>query len=174
MPVLRILTRSHSEQPSAEGRPARVEAAAAESKGRPANPQKFLVRVGPSHIDGLGAFAEALIPARAKVGEIRGEFVSMAEARARAKAAERQTGRIFMIAISDKRAVDASESTDPLRYANHSCAPNLVLKVQQGRVAFYALRDIEPGEELSADYGETHHAGRLVCRCGASQCRGRL
>ena len=55
-----------------------------------------------------------------------------------------------MIAISDKRAVDASASTDPLRYANHSCAPNLVLKVQQGRVAFYAIHDIAAGEELTA------------------------
>jgi SET domain-containing protein len=114
------------------------------------------------------------IPAKAKIGEIRGEFVSMAEARARAKAAERSTGRIFMVAISDKRAVDATHSTDPLRYANHSCAPNMVLKMQQGRVAFYAIRDIEAGEELTARYGETHHAGRLTCRCGAPGCQGRL
>ncbi len=169
MPVLRTLTRS---EPAAAAGPAPELAVA--PAGVPADPQKYPVRVGPSRIDGQGAFADAAIPARAKVGEIRGEFVSMAEARARAKAAERQTGRIFMIAISDKRAVDASASTDPLRYANHSCAPNLVLKVQQGRVAFYAIHDIAAGEELTARYGETHHAGRLVCRCGAPHCRGRL
>lgn len=141
---------------------------------RPADTQKYPVRVGPSVIDGLGAFAEGAIPAKAKIGEIRGEFVSMADARARAREAERSTGRIFMVAISDKRAVDATASTDPLRYANHSCQPNMVLKVQQGRVAFYALRDIATGEELTARYGETHHAGRLTCRCGAPGCVGRL
>ncbi len=142
--------------------------------GTPAAPQKFKVVVAPSRIDGLGAFAGEAIPARRKIGEIRGEFIDMATARARARHAERTTGRIFMVAISDKRAVDATESSDPLRYANHACVPNMVLKVQQGRVAFYALRDIEAGEELTARYGATHHGGRLVCRCGAAQCIGRL
>ena len=142
------------------------------ARGVPADPQKFKVTVGPSAIDGQGAFAGEPIPARRKIGEMRGEFVDMAEARARA--AEKASGRIFMVAISDKRAVDATASTDPLRFANHSCQPNMVLKVQQGRVAFYALRDIDAGEELTARYGETHHAGRLTCRCGAPGCQGRL
>ena len=95
-------------------------------------------------------------------------------AAARARRAERETGRIFMVAVSDRRAVDATASTDPLRYANHACEPNMVLKVQQGRVAFYALRDIAAGEELTARYGATHHGGRLVCRCGSPRCIGRL
>ena len=142
--------------------------------GQPADPQKFKVTVGPSTIDGQGAFAGEAIPARRKIGEMRGEFVDMAEARRRARLAEKTSGRIFMVAISDKRAVDATHSTDPLRFANHSCLPNMVLKVQQGRVAFYALRDIAEGEELTARYGETHHAGRLTCRCGAPGCHGRL
>ncbi|HPP84032.1 MAG TPA: SET domain-containing protein-lysine N-methyltransferase, partial [Rubrivivax sp.] len=43
-----------------------------------------------------------------------------------------------------------------------------------GRVEFYALRAIEPGEEITVDYGETHHEGRLACRCGAPGCRGAL
>ena len=142
--------------------------------GRPADPQKFAVEVRPSAIEGDGAFALGPIPARRKIGEIRGEPVSTAEAFKRAKAAERSTGHIFMVAVSDTRAVDATHSTDPLRFANHSCAPNMVLKVQQGRVAFYALRDIDAGEELTAAYGPTHHAGRLQCRCGAPGCSGRL
>lgn len=144
------------------------------SKGQVADPQKFRVRVAPSAIDGQGVFADEAIPARRKIGEVRGEFIDMATARVRARAAERSTGRIFMVAISDKRAVDASASADPLRFANHSCAPNMFLKVQQGRVAFYALHDIEAGEELTARYGATHHGGRLACRCGAPNCNGRL
>lgn len=164
MPTLRPLVRPA---------PAPTDQPATPEKGV-ADPQKYPVRVGPSAIDGQGAFAEQAIPAKAKIGEIRGEFVAMADARARAKEAERSSGRIFMIAVSDKRAVDATYSTDPLRYANHSCAPNMVLKVQQGRVAFYAIRDIDAGEELTARYGETHHAGRLTCRCGAFNCQGNL
>lgn len=138
------------------------------------DPQKFRVRVGPSAIDGQGAFAEEPIPARRKIGELRGEFIDLAEARRRAREAERRTGRIFMVAISDKRAVDASASADPMRFANHACTPNMVMKVQQGRVAFYALRDIAAGEELTARYGPTHHGGRLRCQCGAPRCTGWL
>src|SRR3989338_8436379 len=70
---------------------------------QPADPQKFKVEVGPSAIDGQGAFAGEPIAARRKIGEIRGEFIDMATARARAREAERTTGRIFMVAISDKR-----------------------------------------------------------------------
>ncbi len=143
-------------------------------RGRPADPQKYPVTVGDSGIEGLGAFAVGAIPARCKIGEVRGESVSQAEAFARARRARKDSGHVFMIAVSGKRAIDATASNDPLRWANHACEPNMVLKIQQGRAAFYALRDIAPGEELTADYGETHHAGRLACRCGAARCRGMI
>jgi SET domain-containing protein len=166
MPTLRPL-------PAADS-PAANSPEASSPTAQPADPQKFSVLIGPSLIDGQGAFAGEPIPARRKIGEIRGEFVDMAQARARAREAERGSGRIFMVAISDKRAVDASQSSDPLRYANHACLPNMVLKVQQGRVALYALRDIAAGEELTVRYGATHHGGRLACRCGAPRCVGKL
>jgi hypothetical protein len=44
----------------------------------------------------------------------------------------------------------------------------------QGRVEFYALRAIATGEEITVDYGETHHAGKIACRCGVPACVGRL
>lgn len=177
MPTLKPLTPPPADAGTASA-PAATTATSADTvpappaRRLPADPQKFQVRVGPSAIDGQGAFAAEAIPARRKIGEIRGEFIDLAEARARARAAERSTGRIFMVAISERRAVDATQSTDPLRFANHACAPNMVLKVQQGRVAFYALRDIAEGEELTARYGPTHHAGRLRCLCGAPRCVG--
>ena len=138
--------------------------------GRRAGPQKYTVRVAASLIDGLGAFAGEAIPARRKIGEIRGESISVRTARQRARGQQ----RIMMVEVSDKRAIDASQSTDPLRYTNHSCAPNAVLRIRQGRVEFYAMRDVAAGEELTVNYGETHHEGRLECRCGAASCVGRL
>ncbi len=136
----------------------------------PRDPQRFAVINQPSTIDGLGAFAAQPIPAYKKIGEIRGEFISVREAHRRV----RSQARIMMIEISDKRAVDATHSTDPLRYTNHSCQPNTVLRIRGGRIELFALRAIDVGEELTADYGETHHAGRLSCRCGAPGCRGAL
>jgi SET domain-containing protein len=142
----------------------------ARPRGVPVDPQKYAVDVRPSRIDGQGAFAAEAVPARRKIGEIRGESISVREARRRA----RSLARIMIVEVSERRAIDASASTDPLRYTNHSCAPNAVLRIRQGRVEIYALRDIAPGEEICADYGESHHEGRLRCRCGAPGCAGRL
>jgi uncharacterized protein len=179
MPVLRTLSPALPASPPADGPAPCVEGVApleapTRPRGPPNNPQKHPVRAGPSGIEGQGAFAQASIPARAKIGEIRGEFVDNATAHARARQAQLESGHVFMVAISEKRSVDATHSADPLRFANHHCEPNMALKVQQGRVAFYALRDITAGEELTARYGTTHHAGKLACRCGAARCQGWL
>jgi SET domain-containing protein len=132
--------------------------------------QKFAVEVKVSAIDGQGAFAAEPIPPRLKIGEIRGESVSVAEARIRATRHE----RIMIVELSPKRAIDFSKSADPMRYTNHSCRPNARLVIRNGRVEFYAARAIAPGEEITVDYGETHHDGKLACRCGAPGCRGAL
>lgn len=133
-------------------------------------PRRFAVEVRASAIDGQGAFAAEPIPARRKIGEVRGEAVSLQEAQRRA----RGQARIMMIAVSERRALDASDSTDPLRFTNHACRPNATLRVNQGRVEFYAMRELSVGEEITVNYGETHHQGRLTCRCGAPGCRGTL
>jgi SET domain-containing protein len=132
--------------------------------------QKFDVAVRASAIDGMGAFAVEPIPPRRKIGEIRGESISVAEARIRAT----RTERIMIVEVSARRAIDFAKSSDPMRYTNHCCTPNARLTIRDGRVEFYALRAIAPGEEITVHYGETHHEGRLPCRCGAPGCIGRL
>jgi len=132
--------------------------------------QKFAVEVRHSDIDGQGVFAAEPIACWKKIGEIRGEAISVVEARIRATRHE----RVMMVEISADRAIDFSRSTDPMRYTNHSCASNARLSIRQGRVEFYALRDIAPGEEITVKYGETHHEGKLACRCRAVGCAGWL
>jgi SET domain-containing protein len=138
----------------------------------PARPayQKYEVAVRRSGIDGFGAFAAEPIPAHRKIGEIRGETISVAEARRRAAG----KARIMIVEISARKAIDASKSEDPMRFTNHACSPNARLTIRDGRVEFYALRPIEPGEEITVNYGETHHEGTLACRCGAANCVGWL
>jgi SET domain-containing protein len=80
----------------------------------------------------------------------------------------------MMVELSDRKAIDFSKSTDPMRYTNHSCGPNARLHIQQGRVEFYSLRAISAGEEITVNYGETHHDGKLTCRCGAAECVGKI
>jgi SET domain-containing protein len=132
--------------------------------------QKYAVDVKKSAIDGHGVFAAEAIPKRLKIGEIRGESISVAEARIRATRVE----RIMIVELSEKKAIDFSKSTDPMRFTNHSCQANARLCIRQGRVEFYAVRDIAPGDEITVDYGESHHEGKLRCRCGAPGCVGFL
>ena len=132
--------------------------------------QKYAVAVRASAIDGNGVFADEPVPACVKIGEIRGEAISVEEARIRATRHE----RIMIVELSRRRAIDFSRSTDPMRFTNHSCRPNARLSIENGRVEFFSLRVIAPGEELTVDYGETHHDGKLACRCGAEGCRGAL
>ena len=132
--------------------------------------QKFDVAVHKSGIDGFGAFAAEAIPAHRKIGEIRGEAISVAEARERAIGRQ----RIMIVEISARKAIDASQSSDAMRFTNHGCSPNARLTIQAGRIEFYALRAIVPGEEITVNYGQTHHEGTLACRCGAANCIGWL
>lgn len=132
--------------------------------------QKYEVAVHKSAIDGFGAYAAEDIPARRKIGEIRGESISVAEARRRAVG----QARIMIVEVSARKAIDASASNDPMRFTNHCCAPNARLSISGGRIEFYALRAIVPGEEITVNYGPTHHEGTLACRCGATNCVGWL
>ena len=123
--------------------------------------------VGASRIVGKGLFTAARIPRGAKIGEFGGERIGLREARRRAK------GRsIVAIVELDKFAYDASVGDNAFRWINHSCAPNTYIRCTATRAEFYALRAIRAGEELTSDYVDSHHNGKLPCRCGAKGCRG--
>jgi uncharacterized protein len=123
--------------------------------------------VGPSRFAGRGLFAGARIPARAKIGEYEGRVIGLAEARRRAKGR-----RIVAIVELQRHAIDAAGMRRGFRYINHSCDPNTYFRCTPRRAEVYALRAIRAGEELTCDYGESQHEGRLPCRCGAPNCRG--
>ena len=126
------------------------------------------VRVAKSRIAGKGAYAIAAIPARQKIGDLGGVIVTMREARKLI----RDKKVINLVELDDDLALNASADPNDLRFINHSCDPNTFMRVLKNRVEFYALRRIRKGEELSCNYGETHHEGTLPCRCGAHNCRG--
>lgn len=128
----------------------------------------FPIAVKPSQIDGKGAFAVKAIPIRRKLGNLGGEVITVKEARRRIKA----TKRVAMVEFGDGQALDASIHPNDLRYINHSCEPNTYMRVCYSKVEFWSLRPIKKGEELTCDYGPTHHDGKLPCRCGAKHCRG--
>lgn len=130
----------------------------------------FRIQNKSSKIDGTGAFALEHIPARRKLGNLGGEVISLREARRRAA----RTKRIAMVEFGNGKALDASVGPNELRYINHSCQPNTYMRVAHNRVEFYSLKKISKGVELTCNYGETHHDGKLKCRCGAIGCKGFL
>jgi hypothetical protein len=57
---------------------------------------------------------------------------------------------------------------DLARYVNHSCAPTCL---SAGYNFEIAVRDIQPGEELTDDYATLNLEGSFECRCRTRQCR---
>lgn len=133
-----------------------------------------IVATGPSRIAGTGTFAVRPIGARRKIGEIEGERIRQSVARRRAREGAKQDLPLAIVELGDGWAIDATHNRSAMRFVNHSCSPNTYIRICYGRVEFYALRDIRSGEELTADYGETHHEGKLPCRCGSPNCRGAI
>jgi SET domain-containing protein len=83
--------------------------------------------------------------------------------------------------------IDATFRGNVARFFNHACSPSNNLCKQKVfaapyvtaayRLAFFAARDIQEGEELTYDYEYEVGAVKgqpMVCRCGAPTCRGRL
>jgi SET domain-containing protein len=127
------------------------------------------LKVRRSRIYAMGCFALAHFPARRKIALYAGEIVRggrRIEARLRAQEA------VKVIRLSDDLAIDGAVGGDETAYINHSCEPNAYMRAVPGdKVAFFALRDISPGEEVTVDYRDSDHPE--VCRCGAEKCRSK-
>jgi uncharacterized protein len=126
-----------------------------------------MFRVASSRIQGKGLFTDSPLRRRAKLGEFSGELISVREARKRAKKAQ----RIAIVELSATKAIDGSVDGGVFQFINHSCDPNVFIRIAYGRVEFYARRNIRAGEELTCDYGDSHHDGKLPCRCRSPKCK---
>lgn len=70
----------------------------------------------------------------------------------------------------------------PVSFMNHSCDPNCIVIMKTEKISdYYALKDIQPGEELTHDYSLTsidQFAGQgfwvMDCKCGSKNCRGKV
>lgn len=141
-----------------------------------------------SVIHGRGVFAIAPIRKGEKVARYKGKLRSHAEVDER-YGGEPENGHTFLFTLNDEYVIDANVDGNIARFINHSCAPNCeaVLyehkrgKKHKDKVVIEALRDIEPGEELTYNYGivlAEPHTAKLkklwACRCGAPNCTGTL
>jgi SET domain-containing protein len=129
-------------------------------------PRDRCYRIGRS-ATGLGLFATAPILPGAFIVEYSGARIPTREAKTR----ERTSGARYMFEINSRWTVDGSPRSNIGRYANHGCQPNAESAVRNGKVILRALRAIEPGEEITYDYGPEYFELFIRpkgCRC--AQC----
>ena len=122
-----------------------------------------------SLIHRFGVFAAEVIPAGVRVIEYTGERIGYHEAERR-----RERPYLYLFWVAPGRLIDGAVAGSGAEFVNHSCAPNLVVEVTEGRVFFVSLREITVDEELLLDYRVGGDAPPMPCRCGAASCRGFL
>lgn len=129
---------------------------------------KTIVRTSPIH--GRGLFAREPIRA-GEVVAIKGGYIFDA---ATWRALEQELGSAE-IPVADGFYVAPSspaEREGAMIFTNHSCDPNIYIA---GQIVFVALRDVQPGEELTHDWATTDDEEyEMQCNCGASNCRGTI
>ena len=123
----------------------------------------------PSPIHRFGVFAAQTIPANVRVIEYTGERIGYREAERR-----RERPYLYLLWVAPGRLIDGAVGGSGAEFINHSCAPNVVVDITEGRVFFVSLREIAVGEELLLDYRVGGDAPAMPCRCGAASCRGFL
>ncbi len=145
------------------------------SKRRPKNPWIKQFR---SPIHNCGLFAAKTIPEGTRVIEYVGEKITKKESYRRAVERLVQSQRtgaaaVFIFELTSRHDIDGSVRWNQARLINHSCNPNCETKVIRGHIWIVALREIEPGEELSYDYGyDVEHYEEHPCLCGQPNCVG--
>lgn len=142
-----------------------------------------MVSVRGSRAHGWGLFADQPFRKGEVVAEYIGEYVSDAVADSREKRYRDQRIQDYQFRVDGSLVIDATLCGGYARYINHSCSPNCVAKIVNGkspnehlkRVLIVSQRDILASEELSYDYQfplEMNLDLRIPCNCGSKQCRG--
>ncbi|MBS0417651.1 MAG: SET domain-containing protein-lysine N-methyltransferase [Proteobacteria bacterium] len=140
-----------------------------------------LIEVRRSGVHGLGVFAAKAIRKGTRIIEYVGERVSHDEADRRYEEKDANDSHTFLFIVDNKTVIDAGTDGNDARFFNHSCDPNCESTVEKRRVYIEAIRDIEPGAELTYDYQIYREAGDpenidevFACRCGFANCRGTM
>ncbi len=84
----------------------------------------------------------------------------------------------YLFELNGRWTIDGSVRENIARYINHACKPNAEsdVKPRKRKVFIRAIKNIEPGEEISYDYGTDYFKAYLKpigCKCDACEKKRR-
>jgi SET domain-containing protein len=125
------------------------------------------VRVARSN-SGLGLFATGPF----KKGEFIAQYWGRKLTEAQADAADNK----YLFELNSKWTIDGATRRNTARYINHSCRPNGKIDITGGKILIRAKRKIEPGEEITYNYGQNYFKAFIKphgCRCAHCKKKGK-
>ena len=143
--------------------------------------KKIPFRVRSSTIQGQGVFATEKIRKGRRIIEYVGEIIDREEEVRRYDEDRMDRHHTFLFEVEDDITIDGARGGNRSRFINHSCDPNCEAVNEDGRIFIWALKSIQPGEELTYDYAYGSD-GRITkklmekyaCYCGTEECRGTI
>lgn len=123
-------------------------------------PLAVATRVRKSPIAGKGLFARQRIRRGQYIGQYVGELIGDREASRRYPGNCAVRNWCLLYEISRTAVIDAGVDGNATRYLNHSLNPNAEMVQDRYQIHFYAVKNIQPGTEITIDY---------FCKC--SKCR---
>ncbi|KAL3309259.1 hypothetical protein Ciccas_012193 [Cichlidogyrus casuarinus] len=129
------------------------------------------ISVHPSNIHGRGLYALKSFRKDEFIVEYTGELIRNGVCEARELRYRAQGVDCYMFRVDTHTVIDATYKGNAARFINHSCDPNCYSKVVEKKIIICALRKISPGEELTYDYRFPRENDKLLCNCGADNCR---
>ncbi|MEI7953988.1 MAG: SET domain-containing protein-lysine N-methyltransferase [Verrucomicrobiota bacterium] len=140
--------------------------------------QSDLCEVRGSAIHGRGVYATCFISKDAPIIEYLGERIDKRESQRRgtrqhAKSLKTGDAAVYIFTLSKRYDIDGNFPWNTARLINHSCNPNCEAWIVGRKIIIHALQDIQPGAELTFDYGfDVDCYADHPCLCGAANCKG--
>lgn len=123
---------------------------------------------------GLGVFAKKEIMAGTIIGDYLGKVIKTAE-----YDLDKDKEGLFLMYLTDQTSIYPNLKKPGIHLINHSCTPNCWIYTHKGHTLFFALRDINSGEELTISYllspkDETCKNCPHTCKCSSKSCTGTM
>ena len=125
---------------------------------------------------GLGLYALEFVEKGRIIREYSGELISEEEADRREMDRDAKGMKKDYMVNVEGAVIDATHVGGPARFANHSCDPNAVFELKSFEsggqvVVLRAIKDIQVGQPIEADYKFLDKMWYLNCDCRSRNCR---